>query len=196
MRMKQVLSFLAAAIALSAAAMPAQNLAGNWQGTLGAPPNALRLLLRVAPGDNGRLSASLVSLDQGGFDNPIPVDSVVRRDSTLVFFISEVNGTYRGTLTSHGSVIRGEWIQGAPAPLDFVRPTERTAWRDASPHRQRFVNVEKNVRLEVLDWGGTGRPIVFLAGAGNSAHIFDDFAPKFANEYHVYGITQIGRAHV
>jgi hypothetical protein len=121
--MKRMLSFLTATILLSAGALPAQNLIGNWQGTLGTPPNALRLVLRVARADNGRLSASLVSVDQGGWDNPIPIDSVVLRDSTVALFVSDVNGTYRGTLTGHGSAIRGEWTQGGPEPLDFTWPT-------------------------------------------------------------------------
>jgi non-heme chloroperoxidase len=63
---------------------------------------------------------------------------------------------------------------------------------DSTPHRVQFVTVEKDVKLEVLDWGGTGRPLVFLAGLGNTAHIFDKFAPKFTAHYHVYGITRRG----
>ncbi|HEX6879605.1 MAG TPA: alpha/beta hydrolase [Terriglobales bacterium] len=63
---------------------------------------------------------------------------------------------------------------------------------DASPHTRRFVEVEKGVRLEVLDWGGSGRPIVLLAGSGNTAHIYDDFAPKLTELGHVYGITRRG----
>src|SRR5216683_3088997 len=65
-------------------------------------------------------------------------------------------------------------------------------WRDPSPHAIQFVTVDKNVRLEVLDWGGTGRPVVLLAGGGNTAHIFDEFAPKLTANYHVYGITRRG----
>lgn len=65
-------------------------------------------------------------------------------------------------------------------------------WVDPSPHHVSFVEVEKDVRLEVLDWGGSGRPLVLLAGAGNTAHVFDDFAPKLTGEYHVYGITRRG----
>jgi len=191
--MKRMLSLLACAVMLSARAVPAQHLVGNWQATLGAPPNALRLLLQVAQADNGGLTASLVSLDQGGWDRPFPVDSVLLRDSTVAFFVSAVNGSYRGTLIGNGSTIRGQWNQGnGPNPLDFVRPSAQTAWRDPSPHSQRFVTVERNVRLEALDWGGSGRPVVLLAGAGNSAHIFDDFAPKLTKEYHVYGITRRG----
>jgi pimeloyl-ACP methyl ester carboxylesterase len=48
------------------------------------------------------------------------------------------------------------------------------------------------VKLEVLDWGGTGRPLVLLAGLGNSAHGFDKFAPKLLAKYHVYAISRRG----
>jgi non-heme chloroperoxidase len=65
-------------------------------------------------------------------------------------------------------------------------------WKDPSPHITRFVSVDKDVRLEVLDWGGSGRPIVLLAGGGNTAHVFDGFAPKLTAYYHVYGITRRG----
>jgi non-heme chloroperoxidase len=65
-------------------------------------------------------------------------------------------------------------------------------WKDPSPHTTRFVTVDKDVRLEVLDWGGSGRPIILLAGGGNTAHVFDDFAPKLTHHYHVYGITRRG----
>src|SRR5215510_1711853 len=67
-----------------------------------------------------------------------------------------------------------------------------TSWHDPSPHRVQFIRVQKNVQLEVLDWGGSGRPIVLLAGAGCTAHIFDEFAPKLTDVAHVYGITRRG----
>jgi non-heme chloroperoxidase len=69
---------------------------------------------------------------------------------------------------------------------------EAAPWRDPSPHTVRFVTAEDGVRLEVLDWGGAGRPVVLLAGGGNTAHVFDDFAPKLAAHYRVYGITRRG----
>lgn len=67
-----------------------------------------------------------------------------------------------------------------------------TTWRDPSPHHVRLVTVDENVQLEVLDWGGSGRTIVLLAGLGNTAHVFDDFAPKLVSDGHVYGITRRG----
>ena len=66
------------------------------------------------------------------------------------------------------------------------------AWHDPSPHKVQFVAVDDHVKLEVLDWGGSGRPLVLLAGLGNTAHVFDDFAPKLTSEYHVFGITRRG----
>lgn len=55
-----------------------------------------------------------------------------------------------------------------------------------------LIAVEKDVKLEVLDWGGTGRPVVLLAGLGDTAHVYDEFAPKLVPAYHVYGITRRG----
>lgn len=72
--------------------------------------------------------------------------------------------------------------------------SQQTAWQDPSPHQIRFVTVDTDVRLEVLDWGGSGRPVVLLAGSGNTAHVFDDFAPKLTGTgcCHVYGLTRRG----
>jgi non-heme chloroperoxidase len=65
------------------------------------------------------------------------------------------------------------------------------AWHDPSKHQVQFVTVEDGVRLEVLDWGGTGRPIVLLAGY-LTAHTYDNFAPHLTRIGHVYGITRRG----
>jgi non-heme chloroperoxidase len=71
-------------------------------------------------------------------------------------------------------------------------PLKVPAQTDSSAHKVQFVTVEEGVQLEVLDWGGTGRPLIFLAGAGDTAHAFDNFAPKFTGQNHVYGITRRG----
>jgi non-heme chloroperoxidase len=63
---------------------------------------------------------------------------------------------------------------------------------DLTPHSVQFVAVQPGVKLEVLDYGGTGRAMVFLAALGPDAHDWDKFAPKFVNRYHVYAITRRG----
>jgi non-heme chloroperoxidase len=65
------------------------------------------------------------------------------------------------------------------------------AWRDPSPHQVRFVTVDSSVRLEVLDWGGTGRPILFV-GCYLSAHVYDSIGPKLTDQFHVYAVTRRG----
>ncbi|HZZ38556.1 MAG TPA: alpha/beta hydrolase [Acidobacteriaceae bacterium] len=60
-----------------------------------------------------------------------------------------------------------------------------------------YVTAQPGVRLEVLDWGGPPAhgprtALIFLAGLGQTAHVFDDFAPRFTGQYHVYGITRRG----
>jgi non-heme chloroperoxidase len=63
---------------------------------------------------------------------------------------------------------------------------------DPAPHRAQMITVADGVELEVLDFGGKGRPIVLLAGLGNTAHVFDDFAPKLTSAGHVVAITRRG----
>ena len=59
-------------------------------------------------------------------------------------------------------------------------------------YKEEFVQVEKEVKLQVLDWGGTGRPLILLAGFGLDAHEWDSFAPKLVSRFHVYAITRRG----
>jgi non-heme chloroperoxidase len=74
----------------------------------------------------------------------------------------------------------------------YISAQQANQPRDLSPHTIQFVTADNDVKLEVLDWGGSGRPLVFLAGLGNTAHVFDDFAPKFTSSFHVYGVTRRG----
>ena len=59
-------------------------------------------------------------------------------------------------------------------------------------YQTKFVKGSTGNKLEVLDWGGSGKPILFLAGLNASAHVFVDFAPKFTNHFHVYAMTRRG----
>ena len=70
-----------------------------------------------------------------------------------------------------------------------AQPT--TPWRDPSPHQVRFVTVDSRVRLEVLDWGGSGRPVMFI-GCYLTAHVYDDIAPKLTDRFHVFAVTRRG----
>jgi non-heme chloroperoxidase len=176
---------------LAGASTQAQDLAGTWQGTLQAG-KGLRTVLKITKADKGGWSAMFYSIDQG--PDGIAIPSISLQESTVKFAIPVINGSYEGKLSSDGASITGTWTQNNSShPLDLQRATKETEWvTDSSPHSVQFIAVENDVKLEVLDWGGTGRPVVFLAGLGNTAHAFDKFAPKLTATYHVYGITRRG----
>lgn len=64
--------------------------------------------------------------------------------------------------------------------------------RDNTPHKEQFVTVAPGVRLEVLDWGGSGEAMVLLTGLGDNARVYDQFAFQFTDYFHVIGITRRG----
>jgi pimeloyl-ACP methyl ester carboxylesterase len=103
-------------------------------------------------------------------------------------------GVYEGTLSPDKQAMEGTWTTGGvTTSLAFHRVTKRNAWKvDSSPHTVRFITVDHDVSLEVLDWGGKGQPVVLLTGLGNSAHVYDQFAPKLVASHHVLAITRRG----
>jgi pimeloyl-ACP methyl ester carboxylesterase len=93
-------------------------------------------------------------------------------------------------MSRHSRIVAAAFLLLFPA--GFLPAQQPALWPDPSPHTVQFITVTKNVKLEVLDWGGAGRPLVLLAGLGETAHVYDDFAPKLTPEFHVYGITRRG----
>ena len=64
--------------------------------------------------------------------------------------------------------------------------------KQQATYQTKFVSGSTNNKIEILDFGGIGEPILFLTGLGNSAHVFIDFAPKFCDKFHVYAMTRRG----
>lgn len=182
---------LAMKIGVASASMSASDVAGTWQGALranGQPP--LRIVLRISSDSSGNLSGAVYSIDQGG--DALVIRDVSLRTKTLNFTIPDVRGTYVGKLDVDGATISGKWTQAKPLTLTFRRAPLQNAWPLGHIIGTRYISVADSVRLEVLDWGGTGRPVILLAGLGNTAHVFDAFAAKLRVKYHVYGVTRRG----
>lgn len=55
-----------------------------------------------------------------------------------------------------------------------------------------LILIQPEIELEIVEWGGEGEPVVFLAGLGHTAHVFDEFAPRFCDQFRVLGITRRG----
>jgi pimeloyl-ACP methyl ester carboxylesterase len=64
-------------------------------------------------------------------------------------------------------------------------------WSDPSQHKNLFLELD-GYRLNYLDWGGTGKNMIFVPGLGDSPHIFDDLAPKFTDQYRVIAYARRG----
>lgn len=76
-------------------------------------------------------------------------------------------------------------------PASAAVPDTTREWIDTSG----FLNLRiaaNGTTLHVVDYGGQGPVLVFLAGLGNSAHVFDEFAPRFAGRHRVFGFTRRG----
>lgn len=109
----------------------AQEIVGQWQGTLHAGKQDLRLVMKVFK-DNGSLKADFYSIDQN--PTPIHTSTFVRDGSSIKFTINMIGGSYDGKLSADGKTIDGTWTQGAnPIPLDLVLTTKETAWEIPAP---------------------------------------------------------------
>src|SRR5262245_20042250 len=175
----------------------AQDLTGDWQGTLGEAPRQLRLILHIEKGAGSAWKATLASIDQSpDWGAGMAVDTLTVEGTSVKVAVASVRGTFDGTLAADGNSIAGTWSQGRPLPLTFARATPETAWKDPARHAVQFVTVDRDVKLEVLDWGGpstaSSRTLVLVPGLGNTAHIFDVVAQKLASHYHVVGVTRRG----
>jgi pimeloyl-ACP methyl ester carboxylesterase len=176
---------------LATSFLRAQDIAGQWQATLSDDNQKLRLILVVEKADGDALKARVYSIDQT--TDPLAANTISLHDGVLTFSIDAVRASYEGKLDSSGKTITGTFTQGKATPLTFERATPATAWDiDSTPHKIQFITVDNDVKLEVLDWGGTGRPLILLSGLGNNAHVWDKFAAKLTANYHVYGITRRG----
>jgi uncharacterized lipoprotein YmbA len=110
---------LTALIFLGSLAGFAQNIAGDWHGTLHAGPAELRLALHFTKTADGGYTATMDSLDQGAIG--IPITAVSLKDSKLNLTVDAVHGTYEGKVNADGTELTGTWTQNQSLPLDFTR---------------------------------------------------------------------------
>ena len=62
---------------------------------------------------------------------------------------------------------------------------------DVSPHRSGFTRVN-GVRLNYLDWGGDGPPLVMIHGLGDDPHVFDDLALLLRDRFRIVAYARRG----
>jgi uncharacterized protein len=116
--MKRIVA-MAFMILAAACAARAQDVVGDWKGTLKAGDAELRLVVHITKADDGGLKATMDSIDQGA--KGIPISSISLKDSKLSFTSAAVHGSYDGTVNKDATEIKGTWSQGTPLPLDLTR---------------------------------------------------------------------------
>lgn len=184
--MKRLLTSSIAFLTVAMGIARAQDIVGNWQGTLNAGPQELRLVLHIVKNEDGSLKGTIDSVDQGA--NGIPVSALTLKDSNLNLVVDAVHASYEGTVKGSAE-IDGIWTQGQPFPLRFKRAAtsikvERKpslpsdidgAWLgalDTGMAKLRFVlhidNTEDGLTATVdsPDQGANGLPVTSIARNG------------------------------
>lgn len=172
---------------------PIQNLAELQCFKRGLQPALVSAELMYIPAsrvDSGRPNftpAWLQLLDGQHYEISVPSPSLVDSNSLLVTSY-KMEGFFEKEYSSEGIV--GDSL--ATCPLLTNSFAQESSWSDKSPHESSYVTVADELRLEVLDWGGTGKTVLLLPGGGATAHSYDNIAPRLAEHYRVIGITRRG----
>jgi uncharacterized protein (TIGR03435 family) len=134
--MKHLLRIVAGAVCLTAAvaAQQAQNLAGQWQGTLNFQGKDLRLVFVLTPNAaSGGYTATMHSIDQGGQGISA---TVVTQGGAVRLTVAPAGITFEGKLAADGNSLVGTFTQGPGSlPLTLARATKETAFALPAPPR-------------------------------------------------------------
>ncbi len=108
---KKLMLFVAAFTTLFATSSRAQDLAGNWQGTLHAGTKDLRIIMALSKGDKDGYSGKMYSIDQT--PQPFNTSTIKSEAGTVKFSVDLIGGSYEGKLSPDNKTIAGTWTQGA-----------------------------------------------------------------------------------
>lgn len=189
-------SILACLLASTQRASSAADISGTWQGIIDGPTGPVRRIMEITK-TRGGWNVVVHAIDES--DVPLVTQDVTVRDydvrirfnmNTEPWF--DYHRLYLATLAHHGTAMVGAWgIAHGPADeMTFIK-VARPSWKIIEP-KSHMVAVDANVKDEVLDWGGTGRPVILLAGLGNTAHAWYGLIPALTAKYHVYSMTRRG----
>lgn len=89
---------------------------GDWDGVLETSNGKLKIVFHIKKEDDGTITATLDSPDQGGFG--LAFDEVKFENNVLTMKINQIQGTFTGKLNDENRKFEGTWKQGpGEAPL-------------------------------------------------------------------------------
>lgn len=94
--------------------LSAQDIAGDWQGTLNFGKTERRVVITIVKAAGGGLTATELTPDEGS--NGVMANSVTFEASTLKLAFDAIRATYEGTLSDGGNSLQGTLTQGSRVP--------------------------------------------------------------------------------
>jgi pimeloyl-ACP methyl ester carboxylesterase len=102
----------------------------------------------------------------------------------MVFAPDSMSATAKAEISVDGKT----WLPAWDGKWTKAKPAE---WSDPAAHQSGFVTAN-GVRLNYLDWGGSGPALILIHGVGCNPHAFDDLAPAFTDRFHVIAYARRG----
>lgn len=154
--MKRAMLWMVGLLALSAGAAQAQDITGNWQGTLQTGGNGLRTVIKVTK-DDGKYKGTLYSVDQGGA--ALPMTSFTQDGKTVQFTIKMLDVSYTGTVSPDGSAITGKATQnGQTHELDLQHVNEENTWAIPKPPTPMRADAKPKFEVATIKPGQPNQP--------------------------------------
>ncbi|MBI3838000.1 MAG: alpha/beta fold hydrolase [Planctomycetia bacterium] len=124
-----------------------RSIDGVWQGVLKASGVELRLVFRVAKDEQGQLTASMDSPDQGA--KGIRIDTATLAGDDVRFEVKRIKGAFEGKLSADGREIKGQWKQLGPAlALDLKRLDKEPDYSRPQEPKKPYPYAEEEVVYE------------------------------------------------
>jgi pimeloyl-ACP methyl ester carboxylesterase len=187
---------VALTLLLVAASGPPPTLVGTWQGIIKGPVGASHRIMQITK-TGTTYDVTIHSLDES--EVPIVTNNVSIRDNvvTMKFDMNtppwmDYHRVFKATLSSDGKTLDGKWqIPNYPPIAMNYTKVAHASWMIVEP-KVTYVEVQPGVKIEAMDWGGSGRPLLWLAGLGNTGHDFYGIVPSLVKHYHLYSMTRRG----
>lgn len=97
-----------------------------------------------------------------------------------------------GLFAAAAAPILGLRLHSSSADLKTSLKALTASAPEASPPGSKRIEVRDNADLHFLDWGGNKQPLLLLAGLGDTAYIFTEFARQLTDNFHVIAMTRRG----
>ena len=132
-----------------------KNIAGSWLGTLDVGALKLRLGFIIKAADDGQLSGTLISIDQG--QSKLTLSNVSVEENQVILSIDRIRSKFEGKFGEGKDEIEGKWNQaGQSFPLVLKRvkqlPTQARPQNPVAPYpyleeEVTFTNTKHQVKL-------------------------------------------------